>query len=85
MVCEVVHGPSILVDSRAEKKGHGRDSVQIGEPDGEECEAITAAFCADPPQFSHPISSPKLPVHLAPRVLMQPCTNRPALGIQNEM
>lgn len=51
MVCEVVHGPSIWLTAAQREKGHGRDSVQIGEQDGEECEAITAAFESILPNF----------------------------------
>lgn len=44
MVCEVVHGPSIWLTAAQSEKELGRDSVQIREQAGEECEAITAAF-----------------------------------------
>lgn len=51
MVCEVVPGPSIWLTGAQREEGHGRDSVQIGEQDGEECEAITAAFESILPNF----------------------------------
>lgn len=44
MVCERVRGPSIRLTAAQGEKGLGRDSVQIGERAGEECEAMTAAL-----------------------------------------
>lgn len=44
MVCEAAHGVSIWLTGAQSEKELGRDSVQIGEQAGEECEAITAAF-----------------------------------------